>query len=142
MSNAVTTPMDDFQKQLMERVRGDIGELLPDKVLADVVAKGFQTAFFEERITKDRYGHAETRRPPVVVEVVAEICEKQAREAMVEWLDKNPHVLKEVMALQVKKGLAAAMMNNLSAAINGELANLRGQVRDNLDKAGIPNDLW
>lgn len=49
MSTTELTPQQKFEDKLRERLRADIGDLIPDEVLKELVDKTIQKGFFEQR---------------------------------------------------------------------------------------------
>ncbi len=133
-------PVQDFQDKLIERVRNDIGELLPDEVLQQVVAKAFEKAFFEERRTTDNYNRTETKEP-LLVETVRKAAAEAMKAATHEWLAENPEIMEKMIEQQLKEGLAMAAFQTVRELIDGKIGTLRIEVASELEKAGIGTEM-
>src|SRR5580698_1104647 len=54
------TPQQQFENSIKDRLRKDIGDLLPNEVLAELVKKAIEDMFFVKRTTRDSYGYTTT----------------------------------------------------------------------------------
>ena len=112
------TPQKSFQQKLEERIRKDIGELMPDEALAEIVNKAVEKAFFEDRVSTGRYGET-NRKPPWMVDAITELMEQQVRQAVEKWVADNNERLIQVVRERLDKGIVSAVINALDSIFSG-----------------------
>lgn len=118
-----TDPMQTFRDRVLEKLRGDIGEMLPDEALATLVQQAVNDQFFKERkVPSSRtYGPDETK-PSWFVEEVARIGTPIIREHIAAWVSDNRETIdaavKEFLSSQnLMLLMMAAMQQHTSQAI-------------------------
>lgn len=121
-----------FQEKLEERIRTDIGELMPDEALAEIVTRAIEKSFFEERTVEDgTYTYQKRKQVPWVVQVVRELLEARVEAAVKTWVSDNPDAIKKVVQERLDEGIASAFVksiNNLMQAPVMELQNSMNEI--------------
>jgi hypothetical protein len=135
MSDLANTPQQQFQQNIKDRIQSQIGELLPDEVLQEMVQAGIKAAFFEPRKTRVErdYRTIEVENPPWFVEHIEQEFDKQVRPALDAWMAENPETIKELIDRQIEKGIEAAVMKGFYAIISSSLMDMRVGVTQYID---------
>jgi hypothetical protein len=129
---AITTAKD-FQTRMFERVREHIGELLTDDELKKIVDQAMQKAFFEERVTKDRYGDIRERAPSLFVELLTKLVEPSVNAAVREWVGKHPEEITKALDAVIAKGITGMIAKYIDEQARWPLQ----QLADNLRQKGV-----
>lgn len=97
-------PAQAFQDRILEKLRSDIGELMPPEVLRELFKRATEEAFFKPRTIMEP--RTETWRdpqtktvPPWFVEEALKMGEPLVKQAIQEFLEENKDRLRE----EVKK---------------------------------------
>ncbi len=105
-------PMKDFQEKLSERIRGDIGNLIPDAVLSKIVQQSLEDAFTKERITKQsKYPYNETIEAPWIVEFLQDIMKETMKEEVQKWVKENQNFIKKFISEEIFKEPEKIILN-------------------------------
>ena len=141
------TAQQRFEQKVRDRLREDIGELLPDDVLAELAAKAMHTMFFEKRVKPDPHGyrHRDTVQPSWFEEYVERRMRERLRVFVGEWMRDNEQQLRETFALTMRAVMpelvAAAVFAPVDTAIRNSEDNLKTQIseymRQQFDNAGF-----
>ncbi len=91
----ITNPMKEFQDRVTEKLRKDIGEMLPDNVLADLVQRAVNEQFFKPCIVESRF-HKETK-PSWFAEEVTNIARPIIRETVQAYVNNNHDAIKKAV---------------------------------------------
>lgn len=93
MANELAT----FQQNIIDKLRADIGAMLPDAALDELVKRAVDETFFKERRIPQSYGRDEIKSSWFVSEIA-----KQAKPVLDtiirEWVKENEDVLKEAVS--------------------------------------------
>lgn len=95
-------PMEEFRQRVLEKLRADIGAMLPDEALTGLVQQAVKEQFFAERKLTDSYGRVTDSKPSWFVEEVAKLGEPIIREHIRHWMADNHALIDEA----IKKFLA------------------------------------
>lgn len=91
MSTEITTnksPIEEFQDRVKDKLKADIGSMLPDDVLAQLTQRAVDEQFFKERRIPQRYGQDEIG-PSWFVEEVAKIAEPIIRQHINSFIETH-----------------------------------------------------
>lgn len=114
------TPMETFQNRVMDKIRADIGEMLPDDVVAGLVQKAIDQQFFQPRTVEVGYRNVE--RPSWFVEEVAKLAQPILKEKIDQaFLDRKDEIDKAVTDFLSKENLTLLMVSRITEANNGSL---------------------
>ncbi|MDF0750338.1 hypothetical protein NLU14_08850 [Marinobacter sp. 71-i] len=93
MSNDITTnksPMEEFQDRVKDKLKADIGSMLPDDVLAQLTQRAVDEQFFKERRAPNPRGYgSDVARPSWFVEEVAKIAEPIIRSHIEQFIETS-----------------------------------------------------
>ena len=94
------TPQEAFQQKLADKLRDDIGSLIPDEVLAEMVKKAMQEMFFTSRKESDGYGRT-NYYPSWFEKAVEELLRDRMRQEIDSYMKKNGEALIEQAATAI-----------------------------------------
>jgi hypothetical protein len=89
--------MQDFQTKLVERLRKDIGELLPEQVLEDLIKKAVTDEFFKTRIIEEGWNRRR-EEPSWFVQAVTEAAKPMLEKQVKKFVKENEEVLQKALA--------------------------------------------
>ena len=120
-----------FEAKIIEKLRKELGECLPDDVLKQLYAKAMHVLFLEERKTVDGYGRVENRNPPWFVEEVGKLVESTLREKVSAFVAENHEVIMDKASAFLNTNALALMTtqvltSELSSLIHEQLQKMRG----------------
>ena len=114
----VTKPMDDFQAQVISRLRDDIRDLLPEAALAELVKRAVDETFFQERKTDRGYG-SYTTRPSWFVEEVTRAAQPMLERAVRDFIASREDVIKQAIdKFLTQERLSVLMAGRLSELLS------------------------
>lgn len=129
------TPQQSFQKKLEDRIRENIGELMPDEALQEIVAKAVQKAFFDPVIKTDRYGHTNSsQEPPWMVTLTREILEKQTGEAVRKWFADNPEKVEKLIEEYFATSVSKTVIRSINHVFQQDLFNMEQRLQSTLNE--------
>lgn len=105
------TPQQQFQERIADRLRDDIGDLLPDEVLSEMVQRALQEMFFAKRHVSDGYRTREN--PSWFEETVERRLREQIHNHITAYFKDNREELNSAIKGAINNGLA----DLLSAAV-------------------------
>lgn len=136
MSTALTSEQQ-FQEKMKERMRAAMGELMPDDVLAEIVAKGINEAFFTKvPEVRNTYGSIyQPEKPSWCVDFIQKECERQTAKEVQRWIKENESKVAEILEQCLKNGLASAVVHALDTMLKDAMYNLRSNIQQSLGRA-------
>lgn len=123
--------IQSFQEQIAERIRASIGELMPAEVLAEMVNRAMEDAFFKPRYAKEGYGYNEklVEKPPFLADLIKEVMQKQVADELQKWMSENSEQIQQTIKEFVEKGAGEIVLS----AITDKFAPALQMMRMNLD---------
>ena len=91
-------PMRTFQDKVVEKVRMDIGEMLPDDALAKLVQRAVDEQFFKDRVVNDGSFHKKTG-PSWFVQEVAKVADPIIKEHVEKYVADNADTIEEAVKM-------------------------------------------
>lgn len=117
--------MTQFQEKISQKLRDDIGELLPNDALSKLIERAIEENFFKERVVETGSYHIPTRTEPSwFVATIKEMTEKMVREHVGKWCEEN----KDVFEKKVDQFFSREMMSIITATI------IASQIRTSFDR--------
>lgn len=141
MASAVTkpgNPMEEFQTRVVEKLRADIGAMLPDEVLAQLTARAVEEQFFKPRKVVENSGsyHERTREAPSwFLEEVAKTAKPQIERLVVAHVAKhsdqieravNEFLAKENLMLLALSAVRVETQSDIMQAAQQIVERIRG----------------
>ncbi len=102
MTDNAPTVEKTFQENIKERLRADIGNLLPDEVLSKLVEQSIREMFLDPVITKDRYGDREVKESWFKVHV-AQLIKTRAEKVIQDYFERNYEAITTAIAQEIKE---------------------------------------
>jgi CO dehydrogenase/acetyl-CoA synthase beta subunit len=109
------TPQQKFEEKLQDRIRNDIGELVPDEVLAELIARSIDNMFFKERKINQGsgyYGRVEYV-PARFEQFVQEAMEPMLRDAAEDWVTDNSDSVKDALEKILRNNADSVVLETL-----------------------------
>jgi hypothetical protein len=130
------SPQESFQKKLTDRIRKDIGELMPDEAITEAIQRAMEDAFFKPRKVHNgrTYGQQYDEHPPWIVDLVKELLEPKVKEAVEEWIGANPEEVKKIVAARLDEGLGSAMIKAVDSLFQNQLFALQSGVEQRIQE--------
>lgn len=133
--------MAALQAKLTEKIRADIGELLPEELVREMVATEARAFFFEPTVTRtvDRFG-TETKEitlspfQTVVREMLAPVIDKVVRAEVSARAAMIDAVVRDAVAGDQAQVIAAA---TVATVVRQSLAGLAGEIVQDLRNSGV-----
>lgn len=82
-----------------------LGDLITEEDLHDVVKEAIPKTFFQSRGNVDQYGRANGTKEPVILEVMRELMQESAKQAVREWMIANAEMLVDHWKKVIDTGL-------------------------------------
>jgi hypothetical protein len=118
--------MDDFRDRVTEKLKKDIGEMLPDEVLQQLTQRAVDEQFFKERRIPRQYAPDEVK-PSWFVEEVAKIAEPIIKDAIQKFVDAHTgdieaaieqYISKQNLTLTASAMIGSQMSSHMSYQID------------------------
>ena len=141
MSTAVATvplTQEQFQEAMMARMRGIMGELMPQATLEEITKRGVEEAFFKPRVIKRQYTPDEVK-PPWFVEFVETELADQVKAQVAVWVAANQPLIKSIVETTLAAGVTNCVVQYFANTFREPLSTLRSQINDVFNKIGQGN---
>jgi len=134
MSDTKLTPMESFQEKVKNKLVSDIGELLPDEALKEMVDKAMQEAFFKPQMVIEGTGYHQKQfsKPSVFEETVKQLIEPLFREEIKLWISENNDVVVEKIHSFLNANVETAMIGAIQSMLSGHFDLLKWNVANEL----------
>ena len=111
---------ETFEQKIKERIRDDIGNLMPDEVLAEIVSKSVMDIINQPEQPETMYGQA---KPPFIERVVRELLEQKINALIVdnEELSKNIDESIAKNMKDIKENFGASLFDSFLSGIGSSL---------------------
>lgn len=107
------TPQQSFQKQISDRLREDVGKLIPDEALAEMVDRAVKDMFFTKFETTKGYRTMES--PSWFESEVAKVLGATIKQHMDAYFAKNGDAIQE----QILQAVTTSMPSLIASMVNG-----------------------
>lgn len=136
MSEVTTqsNPMNQFKSRVTEKLKSDIGELLPDEALTGLIETAIQEQFFNPKITKNNYGNVIREEPSWFVQAVTEAIKPMLEKEVKEAVKKCEPLIQKAINEQTEENKVAVIIGNqitssIECSISYAVNELRNFVR-------------
>lgn len=123
MSTAVVDPVTQFRQQMQDRIRENIGSLMPDEALAKIVEQGIQDAFFTHRRVPQSYG-ADKIEPSWFVKFLQDECKSLVEQAVKEWVSQNQDKVLAMAKETLEDGVTQIVLKSFARLWMGPIQDL------------------
>ena len=125
---AEITTNKTFQERMFEKVRDQMGDLLTETELKQIVDQAVNKAFFEPRKVSSG-GYREEIKPAVFVEMMENELRTHVREALDKWMASNKEIVAQTIEKVIQEGITRAVMQTLESRMSWPLQNFAEQLR-------------
>lgn len=142
MTENALTPQQNFEEKIKARMRENIGDLMPDQILAEMVRKAMKEMFFTRREKKDSgyYSRIEVLPSWFEDEVVNELKDKVLTEVKTAVDEKRDEIKKAAIEL-ITTNLGTMVAKTICDVITGVpqtiSMNIQQEIYNNLRSKGL-----
>lgn len=126
-----------FQERMFERIKAQMGELMTDEELKQILDRGIGEAFFKERIVVENAGsyreekrNLESHFTTMLREELRDKAQQHAKARVEQWFAENPEVFRAAVDEAIATGFAQVVMNHVNAHLLGPLSMLQSNVNN------------
>ena len=121
-----------FEEKLGERIKKDIGDLIPDKDLQEIVKQAMHKAFFHEKVIYDKF-HRETHREiPFIIEHVKDLIEDRVDKQIKSWMAEHDKAIMKMINDKIEEGIMGVCMRSFTALMQPDMNQLGYAVESKL----------
>ena len=128
----MTTELDitrNFQQKMFDRIREDLGNLMPEEEIKKLLDAAMQKAFFEPFITKStEYPYRETFTQSHFIKLIQEEMENQIKDLMKEWLETHKEEVSKLVKETLEGGITTIIVKWIELQMQGPLFNLQSEL--------------
>lgn len=141
------TPMETFQKNLADKIRQDIAEMVPPEVINEMAARVINDEFFKvtQRNTGSSWNPVYVNEPTPFQKEVLAACRPLINLAVAQVLADRKATIDAQIAELVKGGLVKLTINAFDAQIENRLSvfleDVKGAMKDAITSNNIRNNL-
>lgn len=110
-------PAQAFEDKIKDRLRQDIGSLMPDDVLQQLIVKAINSIFLEPRVSRNSYGSVTDTKPSWFQETVERLLRQQIDKLLNDYVKEHEAELKakftEILATKGPELIANWFINVL-----------------------------
>lgn len=115
-----------FQERMKDRIRDDIGKLMTDDELSEIVSRSMEEIFFKPMTLKDGFYTKET--PPFVHQLLKELLIVEVRKAVSEYIaDHKEDVLKNIQEV-ISLGMGQVLVNAIKLQFDNDLMKFQNNL--------------
>ena len=133
-------PMKAFQARVIDKLKADIGSMLPDEVLKGLSQKAVDDTFFKERVEGDSWN--KRQRPSWFVEEISKLARPMLEAEVKRFVKENHEVIqKAVNSFLSQNNLMLVLMAQLREESAESLKHVQQAINDieqKLQKLGQP----
>jgi hypothetical protein len=122
-----------FQEKMKERMRTAMGDLMPDEVLAGIVARGIEEAFFKKRTKSNGYGYPTVEYDSWIVEHLTQVAEAEVRKQVTQWIASNSEKITATVEGVLHDGIGAAVVRSLNMLFSNSFSNFSVEIMQRLE---------
>ena len=130
-TTAVANPRS-FEDRLRDRLRENIGDVMTDEDLKNLVDRGLDDILFKERIKQRTGGYHSSVEydPPLIHVLLLEQLEPMLKQVVREWVNEHSDEVMAAFDKTMQDGLGQVMLNGFAALFDNALHPVRQQVWD------------
>jgi hypothetical protein len=126
MTDQQLTPMQSFEQKLSDKLRNDIGDLIPEDALLLMIEKSIDNVFFKTRAVTEGTGfHAKViLKPSVFEETLKELLSPMFAKAMEKHVGENADKINQMIESTFKGDADQLAINAIRSCFGGQLAGV------------------
>lgn len=122
-----------FEQKLRDKLKNDIGDLMSDEDLQQIVDRGVNSLLFEPRYSKN--GYTTDRLPPLIHELIMDSMERKIYDIIRQWVEDNPEKVAEAIKQVIEDGIMGAISGSFVRMFSSVFDKAMNEVRN---KVGMP----
>ena len=111
------TPQQAFQEKILDRMREDIGDMMPKEALAEMIQQAAQKVFFEPRVDNSGY-HTKTLPSWFEVEV-GKLLTAEVTKAVQDYIEKDRANLERTVKSVLSDTLPDILSKIITSGVSG-----------------------
>jgi len=123
--------MKELEAKVLKKIKNDIGDLLTDEDIKQLVEKAVDQAFFKPIATQDNYNRT-TTKPPLINQLITESLTPHFKSAIDVWIINNEETVKETMQKLVNDGAGMAIIQSFNNRFDFALSTLQHNIEQQL----------
>lgn len=131
MTTAVATN-ETFQERMFKRVREQMGDLMTEAELKQIVDTAMHKAFFEEKVIKDGqyWNSPQKTESSQFVKLIQEEMKEPMKKAIQDWLAEHPEKINEVIKEVIGKGFLGIIHDYIQTKTSSPIYEFANQLRN------------
>lgn len=130
-------PLKAFEEKVINKIKTDIGAMLPDEVLYGLAKKAVDEQFFKDRVIKTGYYNETRTEPSNFVKAVIEAARPMLTELVKKFVEENQDVLRKGLEeFLTKESLLLILMAQLREESASSMRELVNEVEQLKKKVG------
>ena len=121
-----------FEEKLGERIKKDIGDLIPDADLQAIVKKAMHKAFFHEKVIYDNYHREISREMPFIIDHVKSLIEERVDKQIKTWMADHDKDIMKMINDKIEEGIMGVCMRSFTALMQPDMNQLGYAVESKL----------
>lgn len=130
MSEQLPAIPQSFEDKIKERLKKDIGDLIPDEALKTMVDKAIQDIFFKE--TVETSGYHSTKTPSWFHQEVDKLLHEKIKESMKSYVNDNKKELNKIIAEITVSTLPTISASVVTGLMTGNMQSLGWDIKRNI----------
>lgn len=124
-------PLETFQKKVTDKIRQDIGQMLPEEVVKALFQKAIEEEFFEPRIEWTGYNNnTRVDKPSWFVEAISKEAKSLIEAHVKEFFEsKKPEISEEIKKFLNDQNLLVSVMQFMTYYTQDQIRNALNQQR-------------
>lgn len=114
-------PQQQFEEAIKNRIRADIGDLIPDEVLAGLVEKAIQSMFFTKKVEKKQYGN-DIHYPSWFEDEIERCIRGQIQKTVEAYFEKHGDKISQAVSEELVTAVPKLAADFLVSSITNKLA--------------------
>lgn len=127
------TPQQQFEEKLKDRIRRDIGELMPDEALSTMVQACVDKVFNEVVEIKDYYGKVTGYKKNWLQEEILKLLTPRMNELIKEHLEKNKEAISKAVSDEISSSGPRILSDYLISVLTMNMQQQRWSIEANLE---------
>jgi len=134
MSNEIAKA-STFQERMFEQIRSQMGDLLTEEELKDILSTSIEKAFFSARTSGT--GYNKTEKEPLFIELVRTELTPAIEKGAKQWVLDNQDRIDEILQKQLGDNAAAMVANAFSCLMAAPLQQFSFDLQSRLSAQNI-----
>lgn len=127
------TPMQDFEQKVKERLAKDIGNLIPDEALKNLVERSVEETFFKTRTVAKTNGYGTQEIPSAFQQEVGKLVQPSFEKAVKKWMKDNDERIGKEINDFLNKSAEQVFLNAIGNVFRSNLQNLQWKIQDDIN---------